>query len=130
MKSRKIQGLPQKNSGTNGRKLGAAFGCSVFQSSRGFFVSLPMLVPAFFCSAPGFFNSCIFTTMYIHLFKRGCTEKKCSRGKAYEAASRGLWRLAIKKIRGFFGEKPQDFFTKPISPADSYAFPREHFFSV
>ena len=32
---------------------------------------------------------------------QGCTEKKCGSGKGHKPASRGLWRLAIKKIRGF-----------------------------
>ena len=34
-----------------------------------------------------------------------------------KTASRGIWRLAIKKIRGFCEAKPQDFFTKTSSPA-------------
>lgn len=37
--------------------------------------------------------------------------------KTYHAASRGIWRLAIKKIRGFCEAKPQDFYTKTSSPA-------------
>ena len=45
------------------------------------------------------------------------TEKTGGVKKIYHAASRGIWRLAIKKIRGFCEAKPQDFFTKTSSPA-------------
>ena len=37
--------------------------------------------------------------------KQWCTENKCVSGKGHKTASRGLWRLAIKKIRGFSAAK-------------------------
>ena len=37
--------------------------------------------------------------------KQWCTENKCVSGKGHKTASRGLWRLAIKKIRGFSNAK-------------------------
>ena len=47
----------------------------------------------------------VFTWAGCYKKKQWCTENKCVSGKGHKTASRGRWRLAIKKIREFSNAK-------------------------